>query len=596
MSEQDSDEPDSVNEQEWGSDFIVDLLAAYGFDHVAFNPGASFRGIEESLVNYHGNTSPTVIETPHEGLSVSIAHGYAKATGEPALCLLHNVVGTLHGAMGLYNAYIDRVPVLALSGTGPMQKSHRRPWIDWIHSALIQGNLVREYVKWDDQPDHIDGVAESIIRAHRIANTEPKGPTYVTLDHGVQECALDEPMEIPDLSGFEPPTSTGPDPAGIDRAAEILVDAESPVILVDQVGDSREAVSDLVTLAEKLGAPVFDNRHRRFNFPNTHPLCLSGTERVEEADVILGVDIWSYGMVTKDTDRIRHENTDITRDDVTVIDIGNQDLEASSLFPNYYSLEEIDVPILANSEIAVGQLADAVQKRLQANEDSRRRAGERYERYATQHDEQRVKWLKDAEDEWDDEPISPARIAGEIWNVIEDEEWVVVNGTLRGWPHKLWEIEEFDQYIGGGSGGGGIGYGIGAAIGGALAYADTDRVPINLQTDGDLMFYPNALWTMAHYDIPLFNVVHNNQSLYNSTNHRMKLAGYRGRDDSYESALIGTGFVDPTPDYASLAESMGVKGFGPVKDPDELGPTLARAWESVIEGHPVLVDVLSKPR
>lgn len=596
MSENGSDDADASPPQEWGSDFVVDLLEAYGFDYVSFNPGASFRGIEESLVNYHDNESPTVVETPHEGLSVSIAHGHAKATGEPALCILHNVVGTLHGAMGLYNAYIDRVPILALSGTGPMRKSERRPWIDWIHSALVQGNIVREYVKWDDQPDDIDGVAESVIRAHRIANTAPKGPAYVTLDHSVQECALDEPMELPDLDDYRAPTKAAPDPAAVERAADLLADAESPVVLVDQVGDSREAVDDLVDLAEELGAPVIDPRHRRFNFPNTHPLCLSGREFIEDADVILGVDVWSYGQVTKETDKVRHENVPVTDEDVAIIDVGTQDLEVSSLFPNYYALEAIDVPILADSELAVGQLADAVADRMATDADARRRAAERRETYAEVHADQREQWWADAEAEWDDDPISPARIAGELWDVVRDEEWVIVNGTLRGWPHKLWDIDEFDQYIGGGSGGGGVGYGVGAAIGGALAYDSTDRIPINLQTDGDLMFYPNALWVMGHYEIPLLSVVHNNRSLYNSTNHRIKLADHRGRDASHESAMIGTGLVDPTPDYATIAEGMGVNGYGPIEDPDEIVGALEQALEDVKNGQPALVDVISKPR
>jgi len=187
-------------------------------------------------------------------------------------------------------------------------------------------------------------------------------------------------------------------------------------------------------------------------------------------------------------------------------------------------------------------------------------------------------------------------VAGEIWDVIEDEEWVLTNGTFRGWAYKLWDIDEYDQYIGSYSGGSGIGQGIGQAIGGALAYQETDRIPINLQPDGDLMFYPGGLWTIGHYGFPIFTVVHNNGSLYNSTSHRMTLAEHRGRDASFESALVGTGFYKPTPDYATMAESMGVSGFGPVEDPDELGPTLREAWQVVKSGDPVLVDVVCQPR
>jgi acetolactate synthase-1/2/3 large subunit len=584
-----------VSGQEWGSDLVADVLKAYGWEYVSFNPGASFRGIEESIVNYNDN-EPTVIETPHEGLSVSIAHGHAKATGDPALCILHDVVGTLHGTMGLYNAYADRVPVVALSGTGPLQKSKRRPWIDWIHTALNQGEMVREFTKWDDQPAAIDGVVESLARAHRVADTKPKGPTYVTFDHDIQEGEMDEPIEVPDLERLDAPTRMGPDPAAIEEAADMLVEAETPVVLVDGVGDDEGAVDALVDLAEDLGAAVVDPRRRRYNFPNTHPMDLSGTEIHREADLVLALDVWSLDYTLTDTDRVRHVNTDAIDADTKIIDIGTQELEVSSLVADYYDRRETDLSVMADTALAVPALRDAVAERLEADSGARERADERFERFAERHDAQREEWVEEAEAAWDETPVSVPRLASEVWDLIEDEEWVLVNGTLRGWPHRVWEIEEYDSYIGGKSGGGGVGYGIGAAIGAALAYEESDRVPVNLQTDGDLMFYPNALWTMGHYEVPMLNVIHNNRSLYNSTDHRMNLANFRGRDDSYDSALIGTGYWDPTPDYATMAESMGVNGYGPIEDPDEVADALAQAWEDVQNGEPALVDVVCQPR
>lgn len=172
---------------------------------------------------------------------------------------------------------------------------------------------------------------------------------------------------------------------------------------------------------------------------------------------------------------------------------------------------------------------------------------------------------------------------------------MIVAGTLSGWSHRLWEIDEFDQYVGGMSGGG-VGYGIGAAIGGALAYTETARIPINLQSDGDLMQFLSGLWTVAHHDVSLFTVVHNNRCLYNSTRHRMDLAESRGRDASFERALIGTGLIDPIPDYAAAAEALGVSGYGPVEEPGDLGPALRAAWDEAKAGNAVLVDVVSQPR
>lgn len=584
-----------VSGQEWGSDAIADLLKACGFEFVAFTPGASFRGIEESVVNYNDD-DPRVIETPHEFLSVAIAHGYAKATGDPAVCLLHDVVGTLNGSMGLFNAFFDRVPLLALSGTGPMKKSKRRPWIDWIHTALVQGNLVRDYVKWDSQPADVGDAPGEILRALSIAETLPKGPVYVTLDHDVQECALDEPIEIPDLDRHEPPTSPAPDPAAVERAADLLVAAECPVIVVDQVGDSPAAVDALADLAERLGAPVVDSLYHRFNLPSTHPMNCSGTDVVGEADCLLALDVWALDWTLTDVETATHGRTRLTDDDVAVVDVGTHDVEKSSLVMGFEERRAIDVPILADTRKAIPALAEAVDKRLAADPARAERADERYEQVAERHRDQRAAWRDAAEERWDETPIAPPRLAAELWDVVADEEWVIVNGTLDGWAQRLWEIDDFDQYVGGYSGGGGVGYGVGAAIGGALAYADSPRVPISLQSDGDLLMYLGALWVMGHYDLGMLSVVHNNRAFYNSTNHRMALAEYRGRDASEERARIGTGIWDPVPDYATIAEAMGVSGYGPVEDPDDLPAVLAEAWAEAKSGSPVLVDVVSAPR
>src|SRR5213594_755368 len=177
----------------YGSDLIVDLLKVLGIEYVALNPGSSFRGIHDSLVNYESGrqANPEIILCCHEEIAVAVAHGYAKATGKPMAAIVHNVVGLQHASMAIYNAWCDRTRILVMGGTGPMNSSKRRPWIDWIHTALVQGNLVRDFVKLDDQPASIAAVPEAFVRAWRIARTEPLGPVYVCLDATVQEERLE---------------------------------------------------------------------------------------------------------------------------------------------------------------------------------------------------------------------------------------------------------------------------------------------------------------------------------------------------------------------------------------------------------------------
>ncbi len=160
---------------EWGSDVIVDAIKAFEFEYIAINPGATFRGLHDSLVNYGGNHAPEIILCNHEEIAVALAHGYARAKGKPMAAAVHNVVGLQHASMAIYNAWADRLPVIVLGGTGPMDSANRRPWIDWVHTANVQGNLVRDFCKWDDQPASVEAVPDSFIRAYRLATTDPHG-------------------------------------------------------------------------------------------------------------------------------------------------------------------------------------------------------------------------------------------------------------------------------------------------------------------------------------------------------------------------------------------------------------------------------------
>src|SRR2546428_9104521 len=163
------------NDRGWQSDVIVDLIKRYGFSHITLNPGASFRGLHDSLVNY-GRNDPPMMLCPHEEVAVQIAHGYAKASGKPMAVILHDLVGLLHAAMAIYYAYIDRVPIFIIGATGPMDEAKRRPHIDCTHSALVQVNADRDYVKWAYKQTALDGMPESYARAHSVLTSDQQAP------------------------------------------------------------------------------------------------------------------------------------------------------------------------------------------------------------------------------------------------------------------------------------------------------------------------------------------------------------------------------------------------------------------------------------
>ena len=146
------------------------------------------------LVNHLGNERPQLLLCLHEEAAVAIAHGYAKVTGRAMAAAVHSNVGLFHATMAMFNAWCDRMPVLVIGATGPVDAARRRPWIDWIHTARDQGAIVRGYTKWDDQPGSAEAAREAVARAFWIANTAPQGPTYVVLDAGLQEERLAAPL------------------------------------------------------------------------------------------------------------------------------------------------------------------------------------------------------------------------------------------------------------------------------------------------------------------------------------------------------------------------------------------------------------------
>src|SRR5258707_7895381 len=227
-----------ANAAAFGSDVAADALRALDIPYIALNPGASYRGLHDSLVNYLGNERPQMLLCLHEESAVAIAHGYAKVTGRAMAAAVHSNVGLMHAAMAMFNAWCDRMPVLVIGATGPVDAAERRPWIDWIHTARDQGALVRGYTKWDDQPASPAAAREAIWRAAWIAQTAPMGPVYVNLDAGMQEEALAAPVPPLEAARFMPCVASVPAPEAIAAAAALLKAAQDPIMLIGRTSRS----------------------------------------------------------------------------------------------------------------------------------------------------------------------------------------------------------------------------------------------------------------------------------------------------------------------------------------------------------------------
>ncbi|HEY7492174.1 MAG TPA: thiamine pyrophosphate-binding protein [Candidatus Tectomicrobia bacterium] len=585
--------PQAPRRPQYGSDVIVDLLRACGIAYAACNPGATFRGLHDSLVNYGGNHLPELIQCCHEEISVAIAHGYAKATGKPMASLIHNIVGLQHASMAIFNAWCDRVPLLALGATGPMDITQRRPWIDWIHTALVQGNLVRDYVKWDDQPHNLASVPESFLRAHRIALTEPQGPVYVCYDAGLQEEVVHTPVPLPDPQRYGPPAPPQANPAALERAADLLVQAQYPLIIADLLGRHPEAVPHLVQLAELLAIPVVD-RGGRFNFSNTHPLNLTDAlgELLPQADVVLALDVLDLFGILGQVDRATRRFQPAISPQTTVIHLTMGDLFVRSWAGDYERLPAVDLPMAADTAVALPHLLELCRSRLGQADTARLAA--RAAHFQARHHALRQQWQQVARNAAQQRPMAVPTAVAAIWEVLQHEDWVLVNNAVGAWTRRLWDWQGPGCYLGT-SGGAGLGYGMGAALGGALAYRNTGKLCVNLQADGDLLYTPSALWTAAHHRLPMLVIMFNNRSYYNSEEHALELA--RVRERPLANAGIGTRLDDPPVNFAQMAQSFGLYGAGPVDTPEAIRPALERALRVVKdEARLALVDIVMQPR
>ncbi|HZT07408.1 MAG TPA: thiamine pyrophosphate-dependent enzyme [Chloroflexota bacterium] len=562
---------------EWGSDVIVDMMKAYGIKYAPLNLGGTYRGLLDSMLNYGGNETPVAIECLHEEIAVGVAHGYSKASGEPSVALVHNVVGTLHASMAIYETFVSKTPVIVMSGTGPMSIPERRPWIDWVHTALVQGNLVRDYVKWDDQPHDPASFPESFMRAYRVAMTEPRGPVYIALDAGWQEAQLQQPIPIPDVSKFAAPAPVQGDPGALRRAARLLAEAEFPIILADRVGRNPGAVASLIELAEAATIPVVDVGGA-FNFPNTHPLDATGTDLIGLADVVLLLDVEQPEVVLVSRDRYpRGPSPSRLKAGATVVSIGLSDLAIRSTMTDYGRLYPVSLSIAADTSLAIPQLTEELRSlgatKPSAGADKRRATiGER--KTSAQR-----RWADEADREAGHRPISHARLAQETWSHLKGDPWVL-QGSPEGWARRLWEIDRPGSVISAG-GAAGLGTGLSRAIGVGLAARDRGGYCVAFNGDGDFFYDPSCLWTAVHHHIPVLAFVLDNGGYIGEGGHVTYINQQRER--STANKHIAVEIREPRIDIAGYARAQGAYAEGPIEDPSELGPAIARALKVVKE-------------
>ncbi len=556
--------------QAWGSDAIAAMLRALDLPFLALNPGASFRGLHDSLVNHLGNERPQMLLCLHEEAAVAIAHGYAKASGRMMGVVLHSNVGLMHGAMAIFNAWCDRVPMLVLGATGPWDAARRRPWIDWIHTCADQGALVRDYTKWDNQPASVPAAYEALLRAAQLANTAPRGPTYVNLDAALQEARLDAAPPLPEVSRYRAPDRVLPSNQSLRSAAELLSAARHPVILAGRVSRSEAAWNERVALAEKLQARVLTDIKAGAAFPTDHPLHAAppaaflderSKQVLREADVVLSLDwidtagtlkqAWGAGAAAS-----------------KVILVSPDAHAHRGWSADYQALVAADVYMMCEPDAVVLLLLPEVHPRSPA-----------------------VAAVSPPASSGEPSQLSIGALATALEAAAGNIPLCITrlplgwNGAYRHFRHPL-------DYLGA-DGGGGVGSGPGMTVGAALGLKGSGRMPVAIIGDGDFLMGATALWTATHYRIACLFLVANNRSFYNDELHQERVARERGRP--VENKWIGQRIDEPDIDLAMMARAQGAIGIGPVRRLDELKPAMEQAIGQVRKGAVCVVDVRVVP-
>ncbi len=556
--------------QLFGSDAIAEALRDLHIPYVALNPGASYRGLHDSLVNHLGNEAPQMLLCLHEESAVAIAQGWAKVTGTPMLAAVHSNVGLFHATMAIFNAWCDRMPVIILGATGPMDAAHRRPWIEWIHTAQDQGAIVRPYVKWDAQPSSPAAAREALFRAAWIARTAPMGPVYVNLDAGLQEAPLAAPLPPIDPARFMPPVTSGAPARLVAQAVAMLEDAERPLILMGRVSRDPAAWTARVSLAEALRAQVVTDLKVGAAFPTDHALHAgspgvfpipAASRAIAEADVILSLD-WvdlagtlsaACGGVT--SARIIQVSLDHTLHNGWSMD--HQGLPPVDLFlpadPDEVAIAMRDLLAPDAAPIELPPVAGPTA-------------------------------LTEG-------PLMVPMMTAALRRAVGDRDVSLLHLPLS-WDGASWPFRHPLDFLGS-DGGGGIGGGPGISVGAALALRGSGRLPISVCGDGDFLMGVTALWTAVHYRIPLLVVIANNQSFFNDEVHQERMARLRGRP--VENKWIGMRMSDPEIDLAGLSRAQGAEGFGPVREGAELDGVFAAAIAVVEAGGVAVVDVRVAP-
>ncbi|MBN1189215.1 MAG: hypothetical protein JXA46_05625 [Dehalococcoidales bacterium] len=552
----------------------IRVMNSYGVEYIFFNPGIDtvpFQ-VAVSRLKAEGEQSPALVLCLDESVAMAAAHGHYMVSGRPQVVLVHSELGTLQVGGAMTNAQRGRVPVVLCAGVQP---SARRE--NWRREPYDQAAIVRNCVKMDYEVREEENVADALDRLFRVSLSGPCGPVYLaspikTLFAGRGEIGLPSPAGAVPLKKA--------DPAGLEKAAELLVLANSPLIMAGQSGRYAGSVDHLVRLAETVSSRVISGTVR-MNFPTTHSLFsgfdpISGGTRgtgryITGSDVLLLIDYdlpYAAGpFAPAPGARVVYIDLDPAKRDAPLWD------------------HPAEVFIEADSRQAIPALFEMIERRI--TPEKRRYYQQRLIEIEYEHLQQRIERKSNAKKQAAERPISADWLANCISEIVEADT-LVLNQTIT---HSSPVLEQIERTLPGtllGCAGGSIGWPLGAALGAKLAAPE--KAVVSLMGDGAFIWgCPTAtLWSARSYRAPFLAVVFNNMSY--AAIKGLVQAGFGQEKLTAEKGFeAGVNIVSP-PDYAAIARACGAYGKT-VSEPQDVLPVLVEALDQVRAGQPAVVDV-----
>ena len=551
-----------------GGELMAEFLLDWKVPYVFGLGGSEEVGFLDALVD---RLELQYVQSLHEGSVMSMADGYARASGEIPIVNLHSVAGAGYAFAPMVNAFKDRIPVVITVGRQATDIRGSNAFLE----AVNLHQFPKDYTRWTWDVMAASTIPDVLRRAFLLATVPPGGPTFVTFSKDLWEEPVASAEIVPKArSGLD--LELAPSDDLVQKACDLLVAADFPVITAGREVSRYGGVDELLRIAELIGAPLFKELHVAHCphvVPSTHPH--SAGMFTEDPNYPKEFDLyWSAGGTMFSLGALPLEP--LVPKSAKVLHTGFDAAEIGRTYP-------VDVPMMANVQVA----ARAIMEELESRNLNTTAIAERRSKVVAYHDARRKRLDRVTAEKWDQAPIACERLMKEISNKLEPDAIVVSElVTSEAYLSTYLEMDHTSSRRRRNltSSGGVLGWGVAAAVGAKIA--KPHQQVFALVGDGSFQFGVQALWSAVRYEVPIGIVIFRNGQ-YQAN--RKFLDAY-GKRAAATGKYIGVSLGSPDIDNVSIAKGYGVEGEH-VEKPEELTAALDRCLDAVADGRPYLLDV-----